>query len=560
MSAANFERLEPVLMANEIQGNLLGGFNKDHQAVLPLHFPTDVAAMAGIRTWLKSTLPSITWLTQVVSYKRERERRMKATQHEPTDMAVIWTALAFSFPGLRKLTPEADAFEPVFRNGLVAASSRLGDPSQPGAQGSPSAWTVGGPNNIPDMLAIIAGDDSAQVDEAVADFLSRAAGAGISCPFYDIGHDLMFYNSAALHFPSGREHFGFEDGISQPGVRGRMSSAPGDFLTPRTVPDTAGPDEITLPQFSSPGQMLVCAGEFVLGYPRQNDSFARRHSDPWPLGPEPFAQDANSVAPYWAKNGSFLVYRRLRQDVPAFNRFLESERARLAQMPKFSGLTAEALGAMLIGRWRSGAPFLRTPGAENPTLGTTRGANNAFGYQNGQDPEDGFGSVGADPFGKVCPQAAHIRKVNPRDLTTDKGSQNDTLTRRILRRGIPYGPPLPIGATNDDAGQERGLLFLSYQASIREQFEFLASDWMNNRSNPTPQSSPPTGSGFDMAVGQNSAPTDNRARFCLLGASRTRVPAEGQNTPDFVTPTGGGYFFAPSRSALSDILAVDRAG
>jgi deferrochelatase/peroxidase EfeB len=117
---------------------------------------------------------------------------------------------------------------------------------------------------------------------------------------------------------------------------------------------------------------------------------------------------------------------------------------------------------------------------------------------------------------------------------------------RILRRGIPFGPPLPIGATEDPAPVHRGLLFISYQASIAEQFEFLNASWANDVSKPFTLS-PPTGSGYDMIIGQRN---DVAARFCLVGASMERVESSAR----WVTPTGGGYFFAPSKTALSTVL------
>src|SRR5688572_590430 len=70
---------------------------------------------------------------------------------------------------------------------------------------------------------------------------------------------------------------------------------------------------------------------------------------------------------------------------------------------------------------------------------------------------------------------AHVRKVNPRDSATDLGKFEDTLTRLILRRGIPFGQPI-IGVEQpspDLLAQERGLMFLSYGATIENQFEFL---------------------------------------------------------------------------------------
>src|SRR5262249_53365770 len=148
-----------------------------------------------------------------------------------------WTNVAFSYPGLKKLTPQADAFEAIFRAGLPAASARLGDPTDPGVPGSPSTWVVGGPGAIPDLLAIIAGDRPEDVDSEADDFLSRADAAGVRCPRYDVGHDLSFYRLDGVAFPGGREHFGFKDGISQPGIRGRLGDAPDEFLTPRVVPD-----------------------------------------------------------------------------------------------------------------------------------------------------------------------------------------------------------------------------------------------------------------------------------------------------------------------------------
>ena len=138
------------------------------------------------------------------------------------------------------------------------------------------------------------------------------------------------------------------------------------------------------------------------------------------------------------------------------------------------------------------------------------------------------------------------------DLGTDRGPPPNTLVKRILRRGIPYGPPLPFGATDDPTGQDRGLLFLSYQASIGEQFEFLASNWMNSRANPDP-SPPPGGGGFDLVVGQNNVTPDGE-RFCLVGPTQERVSTAGHPVRSWVIPTGGGYFFAPSQSAMRDVL------
>ena len=142
-------------------------------------------------------------------------------------------------------------------------------------------------------------------------------------------------------------------------------------------------------------------------------------------------------------------------------------------------------------------------------------------------------------------------------MTTDQGAPGRTLVHRLLRRGIPFGRPLPLGATDDPAGEERGLLFLSYQTSIGEQFEFLVSTWMNDRAKPSPFG-PSTGLGHDVLVGQNPQSPD-RARFCVLRSASGDVVVSNAGEPsgpDWVIATGGGYFFAPSRSAIRDALAA----
>lgn len=88
--------------------------------------------------------------------------------------------------------------------------------------------------------------------------------------------------------------------------------------------------------------------------------------EPDPLIPGP----PSEAKPAWTRNGSFLVYRRLLQDVGLFWRTMrDEEAARLAALPGFAGLDDEHLASLLVGRWPSGAPLLRVPMKDDPSLG-----------------------------------------------------------------------------------------------------------------------------------------------------------------------------------------------
>lgn len=534
---------------DEIQGNVIPGFLKPHQGLISLLIGDD-AEPDQVKPWLANLLSKLTTLARAMDSRvKVREYRKQldfagltsVLNPVPNEVDDLWLNLAISYAGMVKLVgddatrrAEVEQFEDeAFKCGLAARSALLGDPIDSNDKGNPANWVVGGPKKEADLLLILAADDEQSLVSLAAELSDGAASAGLTVLQTDIGHKLR----------GDTEHFGFKDGVSQPGPRGRYAPDPDN--PGRTLPITyRAVDPNDLPEagmYGRPGQYLVWPGEFIFGYAGQ--------------GVDPMLPSAVRLpGPKWSRNGSYVVYRRLRQDVHGFREFLRTEAARISQKPGFADLTEDRLGALLVGRWPSGAPVARTPAEDDTDLGANRNANDYFEFSHQprrlslQEGEKGdqFPQAGPDPIGMVCPLGAHIRKVNTRQAANDEGGRRASFNRRLLRRGLPYGEPLNTAADGDD-GVDRGLLFVSYQTSITRQFEFLNSQWMGDPTNPR---SP---SGHDMLVGQNGQPGQGRARQCLL-LGTSGATAEVKTSQDFVIPTGGGYFFSPSLSALELLL------
>jgi Dyp-type peroxidase family len=524
---ADGEPIYDLAARQDIQGNIIPGFNKNHQQFLFLRF----ADVAGAKQWLRWLAPRLATMDEVLAFRRAfRAERLRLGVREPA-MTATWNAIAFSHRGIAVLAgPEqANQFgEQSFRQGLAERSTYLGDPADPAALGHRDNWVIGGPGNEADALLIIDADDEADLIAEVDEIVGRATDHGIQVVFSQRGDNLP----GNLQ---GHEHFGFKDGISQPGIRGAVSAAPGDRLTPRYLAETDPHARL----FAKPGQPLVWPGEFLLGEPRQD-----------PRNPYLSAPPAGNF-PSWARRGSYLVCRRLRQDVIAFWEFAATVAAQL-------GVSAVHAAAMLVGRWPSGAPLSRSSGQDNLVLAGDEFASNHFLFDDDTRPSvmapipgyegDNHPAARQDIFGTVCPHAAHIRKVNPRDSATDFGAPADTLLRLMLRRGIPFGPPI-AGVPAPSPGlvaQERGLLFVAYASTIEDQFEFVTRRWANSAVQPNL-------GGEDPIIGQ-------RERYGSRDRSIELPTADGGTTAialrqEFVTPTGGGYFFAPPISAVAGILA-----
>jgi Dyp-type peroxidase family len=449
---------------DQIQGNILAGFNKNHQAFMFLRLGESTAA----RSWMAAIAPQIATSAEVGAFNALfKSIRRRRGVPEPGTVEATWLNLAFTHSGLRAMgVGEQDLalFPSEFQQGMPARAAQIGDVGD----SDPSRWIPPLRGVEIHVVLLIASDARDDMHKEIFRQTRHAAAADITVLYVEEG-------KARVDQP-GHEHFGFKDGVSQPGIRGFTESTGTD------------PDE------GKPGQDLLWPGEFVLGYPRQRPA----HTPPPPPGgygpqpPQPTAESVDSEpgdvsvnGPDWCRNGSYLVFRRLRQDVPGFKAFVQAQ-------AQTQGISTDLFGAKLVGRYASGAPLERTedeapdfdPQAPDPSLADPTllddDHNNNFEFSH-------------DPDGALVPRAAHIRKAYPRDEATPSGGEADTQTHRLLRRGIAFGEPYSSHARghsphsgNPDFPHDRGLLFVCYGRSIAEQFEFVQARWVNDPNFPQP--------------------------------------------------------------------------
>jgi Dyp-type peroxidase family len=380
--------------------------------------------------------------------------------------------VAVTHAGLRALGVRAeilDSFPEEFRDGMEARAELLGD-----TQGSaPEHWDDGLRGSRIHLLVTVAAR-TVEARERARQWLRERVADGI---VHEQDADLL---GAPKENEAVREHFGFADGLSQPTIK-----------DPR-----AGPNE--RPGRGTPRRLGlwddVAPGEFVLGYPDEDGLVDR----------VPFR-----------RNGSFMVVRKLHQDVPAFRSYLASAAAE-------TRLDEELLAAKMVGRWPSGAPLSLAPRRDDPSL--------ALG--GAREPELNAFRFGNDRAGARCPVGAHIRRANPRDALGWRGLLSKR--HRIIRRGMPYGPAF------DGSDADRGLLFVCFQASISRQFEFIQAHWLND--------------GDSFGLGDERDPLAN-------GVPSEKMTVQGRRPtflaglPSFVSTRGGDYFFAPGRAALRALAA-----
>ncbi|MDC1162124.1 hypothetical protein OAT18_01645 [Tenacibaculum sp.] len=216
--------------------------------------------------------------------------------------------------------------------------------------------------------------------------------------------------------------------------------------------------------------------------------------------------------------GSYFVYRKMQQNIKGF----------IDQTEEFTSILSkeiarevdpELAGALIFGRYKDGT-LVNSKKIKKTLL-------NNFNYEDDSD-------------GLKCPFQSHIRKTNPRGDTNRKNnvSMGSERSHRIARRGISYGSK---NLAPSSEWTDAGLLFLSCQSDIEQQFLVMQCGWSDNPNFMV------KGTGIDPIIGILDEENDK-------AANKWKLEIDGKNISidfkykDLIKIRGGEYFFAPSIS------------
>ncbi len=319
--------------------------------------------------------------------------------------------------------------------------------------------------------------------------------------------------------PTAKEHFGYTDGIGDPVFEGMPSDAQSPLGRGKQMED---------------GKWAPLAtGEFLLGHIDEAHEY--------PPAPNPILL---------SRNGTYMVYRKLHENVATFDAYLEEHGK------KYPG-GKELLAAKFVGRWRdNGAPLVKAP---DQTSKNEFDAKFAKADSKAQDKMLSDFTYDDDMSGARCPFSAHMRRVNPRaslEMIHEDGDEPGSLKvsegafdtpgaltnrRRILRRGLPYGQ---VKDRSRDDGNH-GIVIMMINADIGRQFEFVQQQWINYGNDFK------AGNDKDIILGNHSEDPQFASKAVLaVEPDSDQAPYFLSKIPRLVETRGGDYFFVPSMTAL----------
>jgi deferrochelatase/peroxidase EfeB len=475
----------PLKSSRDIQGNILAPFNKPFQAFLFLNFRNDGASA---REWLGSLVPADPPPAddQPADDQPADDQPLIAVTEDVADhndqvstsrRHRCWLAVSFTRSGLVTLHPELAAdlmqFQAFWEGPLGTRRDEYGNVTT-------TAALLGDERDSDPDHWVVGGPRQDPVDALVT--LAADEESQLDGLVYQLVELAGQYKQTKV----GRLLVLREQRGKAPRM---LAGRPGLFKFKEGVsqPGVLGftPAQRRHRRFEDadhPGSPIIAAGEFLLGYPgeRRVDLRARP-----------------PATPAWMRDGSFQVFRRLTHNPGDWDH-------QMAMLTEKAGIPSEELEAKAVGRRPNGCPLAPDAGCDPADSKPDNDTLNDFNYA-------------ADPEGVHTPLFAHIRRMNPRDERVFYRAH------RLLRRGITF----------EDSGNDQGLLFNAFMASIEDQFEYLMRYWANGLG----LDGTGAGDGPDPLIGRRASPETRWVlRLPGAGADQQLVTAE-----KFVEPTGAVY-------------------
>lgn len=499
-------------MLNDLQANILKGHGRSfaYHLFLQLRTSQEVEAKAWISRFAAHRITS--------AWKLEQDRQRY--KMEGADGGAVFT-LSISATGYAALgfAPNQMPVEletsdnkivqdgPAFPGGAKGISAKkLGDVV--------ADWEAPFSNSV-DVLVVVA-DDNPEKASQLASKVAKEAEAFSDVLLNQKGH--VLFRKAAHVGHIGIEHFGYADGISQP---------------------------------------LYLKDEVDAQASNKN------WNDGEPLNlvlvPDPNGRDSNSC-------GSFLVFRKLEQNVAGF---MNAEDTAIPLSRDKDGIVNKDMtGAMMVGRFRNGTPVINSGGLTGDIHDDSQ-ITNDFNYSNDPPPVPSDQTM----YSSKCPFFAHTRITNPRSDIVVKPPVTAGFIHsvRLTRRAMPYQDVSRFGEGKEDqlivtdeeliSHQPKsgvGLLFMSYQAHIGKQFEFIQNNWANHGHIAG------RNIGQDGVIGQQSdipkglpflpaTPDLQPRRLPEQWGGDVATDARIISFAGFVRNRGAEYFFTPSISFLQNL-------
>jgi deferrochelatase/peroxidase EfeB len=506
----------------DIQGNVIRAYGRFGFPVAR-YICLNVTKSAGARRFLADLIPLVT-----TAAEWEGEDQL------PKPGCAL--NVAMSYQGLKALgMPRASlvGFAPEFADGMRFRRDILGDDGPSDSAHWDPVWKGGRGHDQVHLFISLNAQTRELLEDGYVALAARVAatqGAVVVLGGHrgDQGQCLDYQDASAIMsggMPTAQEHFGYTDGIGDPVFEG--------------VPYEADRVNGRGKQVDNGQWLPLATGEFLLGHIDE----AREY----PAAPTPVLL---------ARNSTYMVYRKLHENVATFDAYLEHHGQR------YPG-GKELLAAKFVGRWRdNGAPLVKAWDAASKA---EFDAQFEKADKAEQDKMLCDFTYDADMSGAKCPFSAHMRRINPRaslEMTRDEQNPSSirgkfevskgafdtpgalSNRRRLLRRGLPYGSV--TDRTRDDGNH--GIIIMMINADIGRQFEFVQQQWINY------------GNDFKASNDKEILLGNHSADHARLSKAVLQVDPDGDEAPYFlskiprlVETRGGEYFFVPSMTALGMI-------